>query len=112
MKLEITTALIFLVFSLFCGIVIISIGIGNEFTAINTVMGPLICGEGKLEAAWEYNVSHSGKTIYDSQWVCADDTTGAALNESVKTNLVAETVYGLLMFAVLIISKPQRLWIS
>ena len=112
MKLGITTALIFLIFSLFCGIVIISIGTGNEFTAVNKVTGPLICGGGKLEAAWEYNVSHPGKTIYDSQWVCVDDTAGTALDASVKTNLIAGTIYGLLMFAALIISKPQRLWIS
>ena len=110
MKLGITTALIFLIFSLFCGIVILSIGLGSDFTPINTVMGPVICGEGKLQAAWEYNVSHPGKTHYDSRWVCVDDTTGTALEASLKTNLVAGTIYGLLMFAALIIFKPQRLW--
>jgi hypothetical protein len=104
MKLNVSTVLILFVFSLFCGIMIISIGMGNEFTAINKVMGPLVCNGGvKLEAAWEYNVSHPGKAIYDSQWVCVDDPAATALDVSLKTNLVAGTTYGLLMFAVLLI---------
>ena len=106
MKLNPSILLISLVFSLFSGIMVISLGVGAEFTAINKIMAPLICGGGKLEATWEYNVSHPGMAIFDSRWVCVDETTDIPREASLKTNLVAGTAYGLLMFAAFIL-----LWI-
>jgi hypothetical protein len=103
-KLNLSTVLIFLVISLFCGTVILSLGIGAEFVSVNKVMGPVICGGGKLDAAWEYNVSHPHKTIYGSRWVCVDETAGTRQDASLRTNLIAGTIYGLLIFAAFIIS--------
>ena len=102
MKLGISIIIILLVFSLFCGVFIISLGIGSEFTTVNTIMSPLVCGTQKIEVAWEYNVAHPGKTFFGSRWLCVDETTGAARDASTKTTLISGVVYGLLIFAIFI----------
>ena len=102
MKLNISIIIILLVISLFCGIFIISLGIGSEFTTVNTVMSPLVCGTGKIEVAWEYNVAHPGHTFFGSRWRCVDETTGDAQDASTKTTLISGIVYGLLIFAIFI----------
>ena len=102
MKFNLSTSIILLAFSLFCGVFIISLGIGSEFTAVNTVMSPLVCGTQKIEVAWEYNVAHPGKTFFGSRWLCVDETSGAAQDASIKTTLISGLVYGLLIFAIVI----------
>ena len=102
MKLNISTIIILLVFSLFCGVFIISLGIGSEFTTVNTVMSPLVCGTEKIEVAWEYNVAHPGHAFFGSRWLCVDETTRAAQDASMKTTLISGVVYGLLIFAIFI----------
>lgn len=103
MKLNISTLGILVVFSLFCGVFIISLGIGSEFTTVNTVMSPLVCGTEKVEVAWKYNVAHPGQTFFGSRWLCVDETTGAAQDASTKTTLISGIVYGLLIFAAFIV---------
>ena len=102
MKLNISIIVILLVFSLFCGFFIISLGIGSEFTAVNTVMSPLVCGTERIEVASQYNVAHPGKKFFGSRWLCVDETTGAAQDASTKTNLISGAVYGLMLFAIVI----------
>ena len=98
MKFDKSVTLILLSFSIFCGVFIISLGLGSEFTAVNKVMSPFICGADTLQAAWEYNESGAGPTIYDSRWVCVDEAAGAARDASLKTNLIAGLIYGFLLF--------------
>ena len=109
MKLNISILIILLVFSLFCGVFIISLGIGSEFTAVNTIMSPLVCGAQKIEVAWEYNVAHPGQTFFGSRWLCVDKTTGAARDASTKTILISGIVYGLLIFVAFI---TWWLWVN
>jgi hypothetical protein len=99
MKFEKGLLFIFLGVCIFCGVFIISLGVGSEFTAINKIMSPFICGGDKLEAAWVYNVSRVGPTIFDSRWVCVDKVTFVGRDASLKTNLIAGFLYGLLLFA-------------
>ena len=47
MKLNISSIVILLASSLFCGVFIISLGIGAEFTAVNTVMSSAGVWHGK-----------------------------------------------------------------
>ena len=101
MKLNISIIVILLFFSLFCGVFIISLGIGSEFTAVNTIMSPLVCGGDKMEVAWQYNVAHPGQTFFGSRWLCVDETTGAAQDASTKTTLISGIVYGLIIFAII-----------
>ena len=103
MKLNVSMIIILFAFSVFCGVFIISLGIGSEFTTVNTVMSPLVCGSQKIEVAWEYNVAHPGKTFFGSRWLCVDETTGAAQDASIKTTLISGLVYGLLIFAIVIV---------
>ena len=102
MKLNISIIIILLVFSLFCGVFIISLGIGSEFTTVNTIMSPLVCGSEKVEVALEYNVAHPGKTFFGSRWLCVDETTGTARDASTKTILISGIIYGLLIFVAFI----------
>jgi len=104
MKLNTGTILIVLISSLFCGIMVLSLGVGAEFTKVNTIMSPVICGGEKLEATWEYNESHPHKAIFDSRWVCVDEKFGTTQDASLKTNLVSGTIYGILIFAAFIVS--------
>jgi len=99
MKPDGSSMTVLLVLSLFCGIIIIALGLGAEYTSVNKVMGPLICGREKLEVAWEYNVSHPGKAVLDGRWLCVDETAGTVQDASIKTILISGLVYGLLIFA-------------
>ena len=109
MKLSLSILIILLIFSLFCGVFIISLGIGSEFTTVNTVMSPLVCGSQKIEVAWEYNVAHPGQTFFGSRWLCVNETTGTAQDASIKTTLISGVVYGLLLFAIVIF---WGLWVN
>ena len=109
MKLDKSITIIMLVFSLFCGIVIIALGVGSEFTTVNTIMSPLVCGREKVEAAWKYNIAHSGNTFFNSRWLCVDETTGNAQDASIKTILISGVVYGLLIFTAFIV---RWLWVN
>ena len=106
MKLDknmIILPLVMLVFSVFSGIFVISLGIGSEFTTVNTVMSPLVCGTERIEVAWQYNVAHPGRTFFGSRWLCVDESTGAAQDASTKTTLISGVVYGLIIFLIIIV---------
>jgi hypothetical protein len=103
MKIDKSIVLILLVFSLFCGVFIIALGIASEFPSINKIMAPLVCaGREQLEVTSEYNVSHPGHAVYDGSWLCVDEIAGNTQDASLKTILISGLAYGLLIFATFI----------
>jgi hypothetical protein len=86
-------------FSFFMGTVAMSIGAGSEFTALNTIMSPLVCPGDVIVASWEYSGPHhlsSGPDL-STRWICVNESTGEAHVAGFRTILTAGTVYGLLI---------------
>lgn len=99
MKLDTAFILGLLVVSLFAGIIIISIGLGTEFTFINTVMSPLVCPGDRIVPVWEYDGpldTGSGPDLR-YRWICVNESTGEARIAGYRTIVTAGTVYGLLI---------------
>ena len=99
MKMDAAFIIGLLVVSLFAGVIIISIGLGSEFTAINTVMSPLVCPGDKIVPAWEYDGPLDTGVGPDLRyrWICVNESTGEAHVAGYRTIFTAGAVYALLI---------------
>src|SRR5512138_2967127 len=104
MKLNLEFILGLLVVSLFVGIIIISIGLGSEFTFINTSMSPLVCPGDVIVPVWKYNGPLDTGVGPDLRyrWICVNETTGEAHVAGYQTIFTAGVVYALLISGVVI----------
>lgn len=96
---KIGAALALLAASLFSGIVVISIGVGSEFTAINTVMSPLVCPGDVIIPVWTYKRPRqfaSGPDL-STRWLCVNRKTGEAHVAGYRTIFTAGAVYGAIL---------------
>jgi hypothetical protein len=107
LKLDKTFLLGLLVVSLFAGIVIISIGLGTEFTFLNTVMSPLVCPGDRIVPAWEYDGPLDTGVGPDlrTRWICVNESTGEAHSAGYRTIFTAGTVYAMLITGVVILNS-------
>jgi len=108
MKLNLSFILGLFVMSLFVGIVIISIGVGTDFTPLNTVMAPLVCPGDKIIPAWKYEGSLDigfGPDLR-TRWICVNESTSAAHIAGYRTIFTAGTVYALLITGAVVL----RMW--
>lgn len=106
------SVVIFVVFCIFMGITVVSIGLGAAFPSINKIAAPLVCPNGEIIVERNrYNV-YPGKTVITNNWYCADQATGSKTSLSfLKIGLIAGTIYGIILFVVLyliIIIKGKR----
>jgi hypothetical protein len=99
MKLTVPYILALFLMSLFVGVIIISIGVGTDFTPINTVMAPLVCPGDKIIPVWEYRGSLDTGVGPDLRyrWICVNESTGEAHVVGYRTIFTAGTVYALLI---------------
>lgn len=107
MKLNKELILGLLVVSLFVGIIIISIGLGTDVTAINTVMAPLVCPGDKIVPVWKYDGpldTGSGPDLR-YRWICVNESTGEAHVAGYRTIFTAGTVYSLLITGIVILGS-------
>jgi hypothetical protein len=109
MKLDINFILGLIVVSLFVGVIIISIGVGSEFTILNTVMAPLVCPGDKIVPAWEYDGSLATGVGPDLRyrWICVNESTGEAHVAGYRTIFTAGTVYALLISVAVVVSNSK-----
>ena len=107
MKLDFAYVLGLLVVSLFAGIIIISIGLGTEFTFLNTIMSPLVCPGDKIIPVWEYEGPLDTGVGPDLRyrWICVNESTGDARVAGYRTIFTAGTVYALLIVGTVILSS-------
>jgi hypothetical protein len=98
----ITGLMVELIFSIFLGIIAVSIGLGSIFPQLNLIAGPFLCpGQ---EMAYTQNVTEIGSdTYWSAAWFCVDEGSGS------RTELDPDTVhgyagsfYGVLIFIVLL----------
>jgi hypothetical protein len=88
--------------ALFTGTIVVSIGIGTELTAINTVMSPLVCPGDRIVPAWEYRGRPqlaSGPELR-TRWICVDEASGRGHVAGYRTIFTAGAVYGLILSAI------------
>ena len=104
MKLNRNTIIGLLVASLFAGIVIISIGVGTDVTALNTVMAPLVCPGDKIIPAWKYDgpLEISGPDLR-TRWICVNESTGESHIAGYRTIFTAGAVYALLITGIVVV---------
>jgi sugar lactone lactonase YvrE len=105
MKINAGVVILGLVFCVFMGITVISIGFGSIFPALNEIAGPFVCPNAQLALGVQnYQVSpvENGSVL---TWYCFDSKTGikTELNPFTTINLYAGFIYGLLMFVVICI---------
>lgn len=112
MKLDISTVIILFVISLFCGVIIVAIGLGAAFPVINRVATPLACN-GQLQLSTDTYSYQPGEQTTTITWFCVDEKTGAKKDVSWKIILTAGLVYSLLIFAAftvrwLVVNRPGQ----
>jgi len=105
MKLTTPYILALFLMSLFVGVIIISIGIGSDVTALNTVMAPLVCPGDKIIPVWEYSGPQDLADDPDlrTRWICVNESTGEAHVAGYRTIFTAGTVYALLITGVVVV---------
>ncbi|MGB8213961.1 MAG: SHOCT domain-containing protein [Anaerolineales bacterium] len=104
MKKFLVSAVIILGISLFCGIVIISIGFGSVITQLNQVAGPVVCGQQQLAVVQHTSSYEPGEESWSMTAYCIDPQTGDKQDVTTAVQLVAGTIYGLILFAIIIIA--------
>jgi hypothetical protein len=109
MKLTAPYILALFLMSLFAGVIIISIGVGTEVTALNTVMAPLVCPGDTIIPAWEYRGPQDLADGPDlrTRWICVNESTGEAHIAGYRTIFTAGTVYALLITGAVIVGTLQ-----
>lgn len=92
-------------FSIFIGITGISMGLGSIYPQLNQVAKPFVCASQSM--AYTQNVSEIGSdTYYSASWTC-----GETEIESNSIFLLAGSMYGLVVFIILI-SLVYGYWYS
>jgi hypothetical protein len=103
MKAYLIFALILIGISLFCGIVVISIGIGSLFPQINQIAKPIVCGSDVMEVKQHVYHYRPGETSWTINAYCVDSTTGVKKDVTGLVQLVAGMIYSVIPLITLII---------
>ncbi len=103
MKLTLGTVLMLLGASMFCGIIIISIGFGAAFPVIDRVATPFVCAGRELELEQRSYSYRPGEVTTTVTWYCTDEQTGAREDVSLQTSLASGLIYGAVTFVVAVI---------
>lgn len=100
MKLSFGTAMLVLGCCMFCGIIIIAIGLGAAFPVIDNVAAPFVCGGKALQPDQQSYSYRPGEVTTTVEWYCTDDKTGQQQSVDLQIILTAGSIYGLLLFAI------------
>ncbi len=103
MKDKIIPILMVLGLSMFCGIIVIAIGIGSMFVSVNKIAAPLVCGNRQLRIDQQDYSYHPGERTITITSYCVDAQTGAEQDVSTQLHIVAGVMYGLIVFALMMI---------
>lgn len=106
-KVKRSTLIIWLIggfiFSIFIGITAGSMGFGSRFPELNLIARPFLCSNGQMSHV--QHVSEIGTATYwTADWFCVDEGSGLKTElESDTVFLYAGSLYGLVLFVVLLI---------
>ena len=98
MQSKINSILIRLGISLFCGIIILSIGVGSVYTPLNKVAGPIVCGNRQLEIVQNRYSYRPDDTTWTITAYCVDNATNSRQENTLLVQIVSGTIYGLILF--------------
>ena len=102
MKNFLIATLIMIGISVFCGVVIISIGFGSVITQLNYIAKPIVCGNNVMDVTQHVDHPEDGETNWSVSIECVDNDTGARTDVTGLTQLVAGLIYSLLPMAGLV----------
>ena len=103
MKLDKSAVATLLFFCLFSGVFIVSLGFGAILPAINRVAAPLVCPGGKMQLESQTFSILPGQSTTTINWLCIDNNTDVQEGINLKVILVAGPIYGLLLFALILV---------
>jgi hypothetical protein len=102
MKGYLITAVIVMLCSMFCGIIVMSIGMGSFFPVLNQVAGPVVCGNQTLQIDQHTRSYKPGSTNFSITAYCVDNQTGQKVDKTDSVQLVSGMMYSLLFFVLAI----------
>jgi len=93
------------IWSIFMGITAVSIGIGSLAPQLNSIAGPFVCPNGRMQVDQQVDQVSPVETVTTLTYYCVDAQSGAKteLNPFTSINLYAGVIYGLLIFLVVLI---------
>jgi hypothetical protein len=92
------------VWSIFMGITAIAIGVGAVLPSINQIAAPFACPNGQMRFEQESSNPLPGTTYTLTYWSCQNNATGETIElEIFPMVFYSGTVYGLLVFAVVVV---------
>lgn len=97
MRFNLIAALSLLGMSLFTGIIIVSIGLGAAFPAMERVAAPFVCGERSLDLQLDHYFYKPNTSGYTITWSCVDSR-GESQDVTWKITLVAGLIYSAVIF--------------
>jgi hypothetical protein len=100
MKNTLYTILFILGVSLFCGIIVISIGFGSIFTQLNLVSEPVVCGSDNLDVVQHVNHYRPGETSWTISAYCVDSK-GVKKDVTGLVQVVTELIYSLIPLVII-----------
>jgi len=104
-----TGTLVGLVFCVFMGIMVISVGLGAAFPSINRIAKPVVCPNGNMIQESRLYNPYPGKTVNSQTWYCVDESGGSKRQLSMfPISMIAGTIYGLIFFAALLLPRLIR----
>ena len=105
MKDKIIPVLMVLGLSMFCGIVVISMGLGGVITPLNQIGGLIVCGDQQLQIEQNTYAYIPGEGTTTITAYCVDEQTNAKqevtreLNDvTTKLQIVTGIIFGLIIF--------------
>lgn len=94
-----------LFWSLFIGVVGISIGLGALYPPINYVAKPFVCPNGQMTFEKQVDQATPNKTFFSADWYC---TKGESARQPISPFAYAGVIYGLLCFPVGLFLKRRE----
>lgn len=86
MKEKLIPVLIVFGFSMFCGIVVIAMGLGTVTSPLNRIGGPMVCGDQTLEIEKDSSAYIQGEQTHKVTASCVDKQSGVKRDVTVELN--------------------------
>jgi hypothetical protein len=88
--------------SLFCGVIVIAIGIGSAFPQLDQIAGPIVCGNNELQIVQHVSHYQPGETNWTISAYCVDDKTSEKRDVTNLVQLVAGAIYSVISLIVVV----------
>jgi hypothetical protein len=91
--------------SMFIGVIGISIGLGALYPPLNYIAKPFVCPAGQMTYDQQAEGRTPNQTFYSADWYCTTDSSSAG-GVSINPFVSAGIIYGLLCFPVFLWVRP------